>query len=124
MPRSRDLAIFVLTTTDNKQTNWFAPCCACAHGVIMLWYVHCQNSPRSTMFGNNCWVVLKNECSCILVHVHVGLVDILSILGIGCGVADLNDQICVGFGSTCSVCQIIYAHLVFMIPNLKQERLQ
>ena len=32
MPRSQDLVIFVLTTTDNRQTNFFTPCCACMRG--------------------------------------------------------------------------------------------
>jgi hypothetical protein len=30
VPRSRDLSIFV-RTTDDRQTDCFTPCCACAH---------------------------------------------------------------------------------------------
>ena len=40
MPRSPDLAIFVLTTDDRQtdKTDCFTPYCACARGVIMLRY--------------------------------------------------------------------------------------
>ena len=38
MPRSRYLAIFVLITIDDRQTDCFIPCCACARGVMSVYW--------------------------------------------------------------------------------------
>ncbi len=50
MPRSRDLAIFVLMI--DKQTDWFTPCCACAREVVttLLVLVTVQPSRRAKLF--------------------------------------------------------------------------
>ena len=81
MPRSPDLAIFVLTTDDRQtdKTDCFTPYCACARGVIMLRYpgiaqpdgpLHNRMTPCALARGRTC---VRNKFYTTMGGVSAGL---------------------------------------------------
>ena len=50
MPRSPDLGIFVQMTEMTDTTNYFTPCCTCAHRVTMQDSVPCIKIVDNVIF--------------------------------------------------------------------------